>query len=84
MGVGSGQAELTVEDNGQGFSPSARGRAFERFVKGQHSTGHGLGLVFVDVAIRAHGGHVEIADGERSGALIVFASPLVEVLSEKV
>ncbi len=84
VGTRVGEAELTVEDNGPGFPCNLRGRAFERFVKGQHSTGHGLGLAFVNAAIRAHGGHVQIADGEGGGAVIVVSLPLVEVLSEKV
>ncbi len=84
VGARNGDASLRVEDNGPGFPPSLRGRAFERFVKGQHSTGHGLGLAFVGAAIQAHGGHVEIADGEQGGAVIIVSLPLVEVLSEKV
>ena len=80
----NGQAELVVEDNGPGFPLGLRRRAFERFVKGQHSTGHGLGLAFVNAAIQAHGGQVQIADGESGGAMIVVSLPLVEVLSEKV
>ena len=84
VGARNGEARLTVEDNGPGFPPSLRGRAFERFVKGQHSTGHGLGLAFVGAAIQAHGGRVQITDGEHGGAAIVVCLPLVEVLSEKV
>lgn len=77
-----GEAELTVEDNGHGFPPGLRSRAFERFVKGQHSTGHGLGLAFVDAVARAHGGRVEIADRAEGGAAIVLT--LGEAVSEKV
>ncbi len=84
VGARNGEAELTVEDDGPGFPPNLRGRVCERFVKGQHSTGHGLGLAFVDATIRAHGGRVQIADGERGGAVISVSLPLVEVLSEKV
>jgi signal transduction histidine kinase len=80
----NGEAELTVADNGPGFPPVLRGRIFERFVKGQDSTGHGLGLAFVDAVIRAHGGHVQIADGKGGGAVIVVSLPLIEVFSEKV
>ena len=80
----NGEAELTVEDDGPGFPPSLVGRAFERFVKGQHSTGHGLGLAFVDAAIQAHGGHVQITDGKHGGAVIVVCLPMAEVLSGKV
>ena len=80
--VKDGEAELTVEDNGHGFPPGIRTRAFERFVKGQHSTGHGLGLAFVDAVARAHGGRVEIADRAEGGALIVLT--LGEAVNEKI
>jgi len=80
----NGQAELTVEDNGPGFPPSLRTRALERFVKGQHSTGHGLGLAFVSAAIQSHGGHVQVTDGKHGGAVIAVSLPLAEVLSERV
>ncbi len=79
-----GEAELAVSDDGPGFPPSLRSRIFERFVKGQHSTGHGLGLAFVGAAIQAHGGHVEIGDRDGGGAKIVLRLPLIEVLTEKV
>jgi signal transduction histidine kinase len=80
--VKDGEAELTVEDNGPGFPPGLRSRAFERFVKGQHSTGHGLGLAFVDAVARAHGGRVEISDRAEGGAVIVLT--LGEAVNEKV
>jgi signal transduction histidine kinase len=79
-----GEAELSVADNGPGFPAGVRNRAFERFVKGQQSTGHGLGLAFVGAALQAHGGRAKIGDREGGGAMIVLRLPLVEVLSEKV
>jgi signal transduction histidine kinase len=78
-----GEAELVVSDNGPGFPPDLRSRAFERFVKGEHSSGHGLGLAFVGAAIQAHGGRAEIVDQPGGGAMIILTLPLVEVLSEK-
>lgn len=77
-----GEAELTIEDNGPGFPPELRSRAFERFVKGPHSVGHGLGLAFVDAVARAHGGRVEIADRDGGGALLILT--LNEAVAEKV
>src|SRR5664279_4963312 len=68
----TGEAQLTVEDNGPGFPPALRDRAFERFVKGLHSNGHGLGLAFVKAVAKAHGGKVEIADSGARGALITL------------
>jgi signal transduction histidine kinase len=78
------EAELVVADDGPGFPANLRSRVFERFVKGQHSTGHGLGLAFVGAAIQAHGGRAEIGDREGGGAKIVLRLPLAEVLTEKV
>jgi signal transduction histidine kinase len=72
-------AELTVEDNGPGFPLDLRSRAFERFVKGKHSTGHGLGLAFVDAIAQAHGGQVNIADRPGGGASISVTIPLAAV-----
>ena len=77
-----GEAVLTVEDNGPGFPSELRSRAFERFVKGPHSAGHGLGLAFVDAVVRAHGGQVEIADRDAGGAVIMLT--LGEAVNEKV
>ena len=78
------EAELVVADNGPGFPPELRHRAFERFVKGRDSTGHGLGLAFVGAAIQAHGGSVQAIDSAGGGARIVLRLPLAEVLSEKI
>lgn len=68
-------AELVIEDNGPGFPPDVSNRAFERFVKGKHSPGHGLGLAFVDAVVRAHGGTVAISDSLSSGALVTLSLP---------
>lgn len=68
-------AELVIEDNGPGFPPEIANRAFERFVKGKHSPGHGLGLAFVDVVAKAHGGAVKISDRPAGGAVITLSLP---------
>jgi signal transduction histidine kinase len=59
-------AELVIEDNGPGFPPDIGSRAFERFVKGKHSPGHGLGLAFVDAVVQVHGGTVRISESAGS------------------
>ncbi len=69
-------AELRIEDNGPGFSPELHGRAFERFVKGTQSSGHGLGLAIVQAVVRAHGGEVGITDRGGGGVAIVVSLPL--------
>jgi signal transduction histidine kinase len=72
-------AELLIEDNGPGFSPELKGRVFQRFVKGKHSTGYGLGLAFVDAVVQAHGGAVRITDRDGGGAVIRVSLPLAQV-----
>jgi signal transduction histidine kinase len=69
-------AELVIQDNGPGFPPEITSRAFERFVKGKHSPGHGLGLAFVDAVVQAHGGTVAIGERPGGGALIRLSLPL--------
>ena len=71
-----GSAELVIEDNGPGFPPDIGSRAFERFVKGKHSPGHGLGLAFVDAVVQAHGGVARISDREGGGAVITLLLPV--------
>jgi signal transduction histidine kinase len=72
-------AELILEDDGPGFPEELRSRAFERFVKGQHSSGHGLGLAFVHAIVQAHSGYVTIADSAAGGAQIRIKLPLATV-----
>jgi signal transduction histidine kinase len=71
-----GSAKLVIEDNGPGFPPEISARAFERFVRGKHSQGHGLGLAFVDAVVRAHGGTVKISDRPVGGAIVTLSLPL--------
>ena len=69
------EATLFIEDNGPGFPPDIVARAFERFVRGKHSQGHGLGLAFVDAVVRAHAGSVKISDLPSGGALVTLTLP---------
>lgn len=73
---GCATADLVIQDNGPGFPPEIRTRAFERFVKGKHSAGHGLGLALVDVVARAHGGSVAVSDGPDGGAIVELVLPV--------
>ncbi|MFZ0821231.1 MAG: ATP-binding protein [Candidatus Acidiferrales bacterium] len=68
-------AELMIEDNGPGFPSDIRSRAFERFVRGKQSRGHGLGLAFVDAVVRAHGGTAKISEGQAGGAVVTLSLP---------
>ena len=73
-----GAAELVIADNGPGFPADIRTRAFERFVKGKQSPGHGLGLAFVDAVVQAHGGSVRIGDQPDRGAVINVSLPALQ------
>ncbi len=57
-------ALLVVEDDGQGFDSEVLSQIFERRVKGRNSTGHGLGLAFVEAVVRVHGGSVKASNGD--------------------
>jgi signal transduction histidine kinase len=70
-----GSATLVTEDDGPGFPPDISARALERFVRGKHSQGHGLGLAFVDAVVRAHGGTVQISDRQPTGAVVTLWLP---------
>ena len=77
------EAVIVIEDDGPGFPRELRERVFERFVKGEQSTGHGLGLAFVDAVAQAHGGSVKVEDRKGGGAVIVLCLPLSEVMTAK-
>jgi signal transduction histidine kinase len=72
-----GSAVLVIEDNGPGFSPDISTRAFERFVRGRQSHGHGLGLAFVDAVVRAHGGTAKISGSPGGGAVVTLSLPAI-------
>jgi signal transduction histidine kinase len=70
-----GVAQLIVEDDGPGFPADLRSHVFERFVKGKHSRGRGLGLAFVNAVAQTHGGSVLISDRTGGGAAITLSLP---------
>jgi signal transduction histidine kinase len=69
-------ASLRMEDDGPGFAPDVLNHLFESRVKGKESSGHGLGLAFVDAVTRAHGGAVTASNREEGGAMITITLPL--------
>jgi signal transduction histidine kinase len=72
-------ASLVVEDNGPGFDAEILSNIFVRRVKGKNSSGHGLGLAFVDAVVRAHGGSVTASNGPNGGARLAISIPLGEI-----
>ena len=71
-----GSALLSLQDDGPGFAPEVSPHLFERRVKGKESSGHGLGLAFVDAVVRAHGGTVTATNRGSGGAQIVLTLPI--------
>lgn len=71
----SSGALIRYQDDGPGFPPGLRERAFERFAKGPGSQGHGLGLAVVHAAALAHGGSVRIGSDDGRGAVVEIELP---------
>jgi signal transduction histidine kinase len=69
-------AIMRLEDDGPGFDSDVLVHLFERRVKGRASSGHGLGMAFVDAVVRAHGGSVTAGNRSLGGAWISVTLPL--------
>ncbi len=69
--------ELSVTDNGSGFSKENLKKAFkDRFTTKQE--GHGFGLTVCRKIIKNHGGNVTVQSEEGNGAHIVITVPCVD------
>jgi signal transduction histidine kinase len=66
--------QITLSDNGPGFSAEQRQRAFEPFYTTK-SQGTGLGLAITKRIIEAHGGQITIADTGNDGAQFRITLP---------
>ena len=69
---------VSVEDDGPGFAAEIRDAMFKRRVKGSDSSGHGLGLAFVEAVARAHGGTVMASNRTEGGARLVITLPRMQ------
>jgi two-component system sensor histidine kinase GlrK len=71
---------LEVADSGPGIPPEERDHVFEAFYTGKAPAGHikgtGIGLSVVLEFVTAHGGQIEIVEGERQGAHFRIRMPL--------
>jgi two-component system OmpR family sensor kinase len=78
VGEAAGRAVLEVEDAGPGIPPEARGRIFDRFVRGSGEVGggSGLGLAIVRAVAQQHGGSVEVGAGATGGARFTVRLPV--------
>ena len=71
----AGMVRLVVRDDGEGIPPELLPRVFDRFVKGQSSTGSGLGLSIVRDVVEAHGGTVSAESAAEGGTAIAITLP---------
>lgn len=65
--------QLSVEDSGPGLPPELASRIFEPFVSG--SRGSGLGLAFVRLVAKAHGGLARTTESRLGGARFEICLP---------
>jgi signal transduction histidine kinase len=68
------EAELRVRDTGPGVPADARSRLFEPFFT-TRAEGTGLGLALCREIVRQHGGRIELAESEGTGAEFVVRLP---------
>ena len=69
---------VVVEDTGDGLTPEAVGRMFERFWRGDRARaggGTGLGLAIARGLVEAQGGSIWAENSERGGARVSFTLP---------
>jgi signal transduction histidine kinase len=72
-----GRFVLTIDDNGDGFTPGDEQRVFERFHRSSSAigTGTGLGLAIVRWIVELHDGSVRAEQRQPNGARIVVDLP---------
>jgi two-component system OmpR family sensor kinase len=79
------RVELHVLDEGAGFSPEFRARAFDRFSRGDEArsgNGSGLGLSIVELVTHAHGGGAGARNRPQGGADVWLSLPSNRVAQE--
>jgi signal transduction histidine kinase len=73
--------KLEVEDRGPGLGPGEKQRVFRAFERGKRAReeqvhGFGLGLALARRIVEQHGGTIEVADAQPSGARFVVRLPI--------
>ncbi len=69
-------AAAFVRDHGLGMSPETEEHAFDRFYRGEHSGGLGLGLALARVLVESRGGRVELTTALGAGTTVTVRWPL--------
>jgi len=70
-------AEITIHDNGPGFSKEDLPRLFDRFYRGenQNATGYGIGLALAKMIISRQDGAITAKNHPQGGALFAIRFP---------
>jgi signal transduction histidine kinase len=79
--TGEREARLAVADQGLGISADMLPRLFERFYRGELTTGSaglGLGLYIARMLVEAHGGRIRVASVPGEGSTFTVTLPLAE------
>jgi PAS domain S-box-containing protein len=66
--------EVTIGDNGPGFGPEERQKAFEPFYTTK-TKGTGLGLPLCKRIVEAHGGRIELGEHNGPGGVVIITLP---------
>lgn len=80
----AGEAELSVEDDGAGFTQEGLDHATERFWRADPARRRGstgLGLSIADAIVRAHGGRVTLTNVTPHGACVTLELPFIDASS---
>ena len=75
----TGEARLSVTDQGPGIPTAVVPHLFERFYRGEHTVGDaglGLGLYISRMLVNAHGGRIWAASAPGRGSTFTIALPL--------
>lgn len=72
--------QIEIKDNGSGISPGALKHVFERYYRGDHQDnkkikGHGQGLYYAYMIIKAHQGKINVSSTPGQGTTITVCLP---------
>jgi CheY-like chemotaxis protein len=74
-----GEVLVSVRDNGIGFDPAQGTRLFEMFIRGERSTGLGIGLALASRLAQMHEGSLQAhSEGPGRGAEFTLRLPLAQ------
>lgn len=79
--INQNSIRIEVKDNGMGISPEALKHIFKRYHRGDHQNdmkinGHGQGLYFARMVVRAHGGSITAESVVGTGTTFIVILPI--------